>query len=173
MNLEDLKSQIPDYAKDTRINLGTAFSRESFPALSEVQQYGLLLATALTVGSEKLKNAVLEAGAAVLTDADIRGAHSAASIMAMNNVYYKSMQLLNDPELAQLPARLRMTVIGNPGISKVDFELYCLAVSAINGCGACLKAHSNELVKHEVSKESIHSAIRIASIVNAAHFVLK
>ncbi len=28
-----------------------------------------------------------------------------------------------------------MNVIGNPGVEKVDFELWSLAVSAVNGCG--------------------------------------
>ncbi|MBV9576880.1 MAG: carboxymuconolactone decarboxylase family protein [Gammaproteobacteria bacterium] len=62
---------------------------------------------------------------------------------------------------------LRMNVIANPSIDKVDFELSCLAVSAINGCGMCMDAHTHELSKVAISQVAIQSAIRIASVVNA------
>jgi alkyl hydroperoxide reductase subunit D len=60
-----------------------------------------------------------------------------------------------------------MNVIGNPGIAKVDFELYCLAVSAINGCGMCMEAHVHEVEKAGTSKLGVQSAIRIASVINS------
>ena len=40
-----------------------------------------------------------------------------------------------------MPAKLRMNVIGSPGIDKADFELFGLAVSAMNGCGMCIDSH--------------------------------
>ncbi len=61
-----------------------------------------------------------------------------------------------------------MNVIGNPGINKVNFELNCLSVSAINGCGMCIDAHAHELTKAGVSKLAIQSSIRIAAVLNAA-----
>lgn len=173
MTMEDLKSKIPDYAKDIKINLSSLLNRDNFPGLTDVQHFGSVLASAISVGSKDLKELVLKEGREVLKDADIRAAHSAASIMAMNNVYYKSIGLMGDSEVGQMPARLRMTVIGSPGVEKVDFELYCVAVSAINGCGPCLKSHAQELVKHGVAKEALHSVIRIASIVNSANFALQ
>lgn len=66
------------------------------------------------------------------------------------------------------PAKLRMTVIGNPGIKKTDFELYSLAVSAVNGCGACVEAHAKKLAESGVSKEAVQSVARIAAVVRAA-----
>ena len=71
-----------------------------------------------------------------------------------------------------LPARLRMNVIANPGADKTDFELWCLAVSAINGCGACLDAHEEELRKRAVPAVQIQTALRIAAVVNAVSRVL-
>ena len=82
------------------------------------------------------------------------GAHAAAAIMGMNNVYYRFLHLVEDEEYKQLPARLRMNVIGNPGIDKFDFELLSLAVSAINGCGTCIAAHERQLRAHGTSRES-------------------
>jgi alkyl hydroperoxide reductase subunit D len=85
----------------------------------------------------------------------------------MNNVYYRFVHLVSDKEYGKLPAKLRMNVIGSPGIAKVDFELYALAVSAINGCGMCMDAHVHEVAKAGVSRVGVQSAIRIAAVVNA------
>lgn len=71
-----------------------------------------------------------------------------------------------------MPANLRMNIIGNPGIEKVDFELMSLAVSAINGCGMCIDAHVNEVVNAGISKQGVQSTIRIASVLNAAAQVI-
>ena len=72
-------------------------------------------------------------------------ARAAASIMAMNNIYYRFTHLASAPDYKTLPARLRMNVIGKPGVDKADFELWCLAVSAINGCGVCIDSHEKIL----------------------------
>ena len=93
--------------------------------------------------------------------------------MGMNNIYYRFLHLVEDAEYAQMPARLRMNVIGNPGIDKLDFELLSLAVSAINGCGMCVVAHEQQLRKHEVSREAIQSAVRIAATIHAVAGVLE
>ena len=87
--------------------------------------------------------------------------------MGMNNVYYRFLHLVDDREYQALPARLRMNVIGNPGIAQDDFELLSLAVSAVNGCGLCIKAHERKLREHGVSREAIQSAVRIASTIHA------
>jgi lipoyl-dependent peroxiredoxin subunit D len=98
---------------------------------------------------------------------------AAATIMAMNNVYYRSLHLMEDAEISKLPARLRMSVIGKPGIPKVDFELMCFAVSALAGCGQCLTAHLQELRKAGISHEGAQSALRIAATLNAADRAMK
>ena len=92
--------------------------------------------------------------------------------MGMNNVYYRFAHLASEEDYAKLPARLRMNVIGNPGIEKVNFELYSLAVSAINGCGMCIDSHEKMLRKADLSKEGIQDAVRIASVINAVAVVL-
>jgi alkyl hydroperoxide reductase subunit D len=61
-----------------------------------------------------------------------------------------------------------MNVIANPGIDKIDFELYSLAVSAINGCGLCINAHVAELKKHGITHLAIQSSIKIVAVINAA-----
>ena len=95
------------------------------------------------------------------------------TFMGMNNVYYRFLHLVEDEEYQSLPARLRMNVIGNPGIEQDDFELLSLAVSAVNGCGLCITAHERKLRAHGVSRETIQSAVRIASSVHAVAGVLE
>jgi alkyl hydroperoxide reductase subunit D len=87
--------------------------------------------------------------------------------MAMNNVYYRFTHLVSDTDYRSMPARLRMQVIANPGVPKADFELACLAVSAINGCGACLEAHAHQVTTAGLTKEAVQSAVRIAAVLQA------
>ncbi|VTZ27131.1 Alkyl hydroperoxide reductase AhpD (fragment) [Methylocella tundrae] len=88
--------------------------------------------------------------------------------MAMNNVYYRFVHLASNASYRTLPAKLRMSVIGAPGVPKTDFELWCLAVSAINGCGACIDSHEKVLIEAGVTEEAIQTAVRFAAIVQSA-----
>ena len=85
----------------------------------------------------------------------------------MNNIYYRFTHLVSDAEYAKLPARLRMNVMANPGIDKIDFELCSIAVSAIKGCGMCVDSHEKTLRQHGVSLQTVQSAVRIASVLQA------
>ena len=117
--------------------------------------------------------AALEAEAAAkLSPEALKAAKAASAIMGMNNVYYRSIHLISNATYRTLPAKLRMNVIGAPGIEKADFELYSLGVSAVNGCGMCLDAHEAELRKHGLSTEQIQAGIRIGAVVNAVARVL-
>ncbi len=66
-----------------------------------------------------------------------------------------------------MPAKLRMNAIATHGIDKDDFELFSLAVSAINGCGMCIDSHERVLQQHGVKAETIQAAARVAAVVNA------
>jgi alkyl hydroperoxide reductase subunit D len=171
MNLQQIRDHIPEHAKDIKLNLETVLTPEGLPGLTAAQTAGIALACAYAVEESGLIEAIRSD--LPLTDETIAAAKSAAVIMAMNNVYYRSMHLIEDKEISKLPARLRMNVIGKPGIEKQDFELMCLAVSAISGCGMCLNAHIQEVRKHGVTNEGIHSGIRIASVINAARLTLR
>ena len=93
-------------------------------------------------------------------------AKSAAAVMGMNNIYYRFQHLAKNPKYATLPARLRMNVLRNHGIESVDFELWCTAVSAINGCGLCVDSHEQILRGKGMSEESILAAVRLASVIH-------
>ena len=164
MSLDTLKSQLPDYAKDIKLNLG-AITRET--ALTEQQLYGTLLASALASrNAEVIKAAAAEANPH-LSDEAKSAAKAAAAVMGMNNIYYRFVHLVSDQTYQTLPARLRMNVIANPGVDKADFELWSLAVSAVNGCGLCIDSHEQVLRKANISSEAVQAAVKVAAIIHA------
>lgn len=167
MSLSTLRNALGDYAKDTKLNLGKVFEEDGAPGLSQTQVYAIALASAYASKHADVVHAIT-AETAALPAAHIEAAKAAATIMGMNNVYYRFLHLVSDKEYSKMPANLRMNIIGNPGIDKVDFELMSLAVSAINGCGMCMDAHVHEVVKGGVSKQGVQSAIRIAAVIMAA-----
>ncbi len=164
MSVTDLARTLPDYAKDIRLNVSSLLAET---VLSDQQKYGTLLACAHATGYAPLIAAAEAEAGEKLSEAALTAAKAAASIMAMNNVYYRFVHLASNKEYSTLPARLRMNVIGAPGIEKADFELFSLAVSAINGCGMCIDAHDKVIREHGVSTAVIHGAVRLASVVQA------
>ncbi|MEV5746637.1 carboxymuconolactone decarboxylase family protein [Actinoallomurus sp. NPDC052308] len=161
--VETLKSALPAYAKDLKLNLGSVTSTSQ---LSEQQLWGSVLAAALATRSPQVIAALSEDAADRLSAEAFQAAKAAAAIMAMNNVYYRATHLLEDETYSTLPAKLRMSVIGNPGVDKADFELWCLVVSAINGCGRCLDSHEKTLREQGLSRELVQEGLRIAAVVN-------
>ena len=173
ITLDAIRDAIPDYARDLKLNLGSVLTTSGAPGLSEKQIWAVAVASAIASRNGELTRNIEALAAAHLDAAYINGARAAAAIMGMNNVYYRFLHLVEDQEYSQLPARLRMNVIGNPGIEKVDFELLSLAVSAINGCGTCVASHERQLRKHEFTREAVQSAVRIAATVHAVARVLE
>ena len=170
MSIDAIKDALPAYAKDIKLNLSTLSQEET---LSEQQLWGTFLVSALASRNafviKQIENAALD----YLSEAAFEGAKAAATIMAMNNIYYRFVHLSSNKDYQTMQAKLRMNVIGNPGVDKVDFELWSLAVSAINGCGMCIDSHEQQLLGHGVSKEQIQTAVRIASVVHAAAATLE
>ena len=170
--MDALRDRIPDYARDLRLNLSSVLTPQGAPGLSESQLWMTALASAIASRNAELARAVEAAATEKLEPVQVEAARAAAAIMGMNNVYYRFLHLVEDDEYAKLPARLRMNVIGSPGIDKVDFELMSLAVSAVNGCGKCVSSHERILRQHELGREAVQSAVRIASVIHAVAGVL-
>ncbi len=167
MSLEDIKGQLPDYAKDLRLNLDSVLSESGASGLNAKQIAIVALASAIASRHEPLVRAMVAHVAGTLSDAEANAARAAAAIMAMNNIYYRFTHLVGNEEYAALRAGLRMNVLANPGCDKIDFELASLAVSAINGCGMCMQSHEKTLRKHNVAAAAIQSAARIAAVMHA------
>ena len=164
MSIEALKDSLPEYAKDLKLNLSSLAQETS---LSQQQRAGTFIACALAARERSTTSAIMAEFAPKLSPEALSAARAAASIMAMNNIYYRFTHLASAPDYKTLPARLRMNVIGKPGVDKADFELWCLAVSAINGCGVCIDSHEKILRDAGLTAEQIQAAVRIAAVVHA------
>lgn len=165
MTFEDLRNALPDYAKDIKLNLSNLAAEET---LNPQQLWGCYLACAMATRQADVIAAIDSEASKYLSAESRTAACGAATIMAMNNVYYRGVHLMTNKEYQNLPAKLRMTFIASHGTDKIDFELWSMAVSAISGCGMCLDAHEAQVAKAGLSTEQIQCALRIAATVNAA-----
>ena len=164
MSLETLREGLPDFAKDTKLNL-SAIERPGL--LSEQQQWGAILATGAATRNAEVFGALHEEALGHLSAEAAEAALGAASIMAMNNVFYRTRHFLHGA-YDDVRAGLRMNIIGRAGgVEKADFDLWLFAVSTVNGCEQCVDAHEHDLREQGVTREQINEAMRIASVVSA------
>ncbi|UPY37631.1 carboxymuconolactone decarboxylase family protein [Sediminicoccus sp. KRV36] len=164
MSLESLRNALPEYAKDQKLNLGSLAAE---PALTVQQRAGTFIVSALASRNATTTRAILAEFGPQLSAEALVAAKGAASIMGMNNIYYRFTHLVGG-DYPSMPAKLRMNIMARPGVEKADFELWSLAVSAINGCGMCMESHE-KVVKHAgLTSEQVQAAVRIASAVHAA-----
>jgi alkyl hydroperoxide reductase subunit D len=170
MSIETLKSALPEYAKDLKLNLASVAAEA---ALNDQQRWGALVATAIASRNGVVIRAIEAEAAGKLSPEALAAAKTAAAIMAMNNVYYRFVHLAGQDDYRTMPARLRMNALAKPGVEKADFELWSLAVSAVNGCGLCIESHEKVLREYGLSREAIQAAVRIAAVVHAVAVTLE
>jgi lipoyl-dependent peroxiredoxin subunit D len=172
-SLDLIRDSIPDYARDLKLNLGSVLTSAGAPGLNDAQIWTVAVASAIASRNVAFTRALEAAAGEYLDSAHLQAARAAAAIMGMNNIYYRFLHLVEDAEYQTMPARLRMNILANPGIDKLDFELLSLAVSAVNGCGLCISSHEKKLRAHGYTREMIQSAVRIAATVHAVAGVLE
>lgn len=171
MTLEQLYDRIPDYAKDQRLNLQNLLKQAE---LTEQQTWGTVIACAIAVRQKPLADALIAEASKFATPGTQNAAKAAASVMAMNNIYYRFTDLVKgtSDKYSTIRAGLRMNVIRNHGGDPVDFELFCVAVSAINNCHVCVGAHEKVLREKGVPEETIVASVRLAAVIHAIATVL-
>lgn len=162
MSVENLKTALPEYAKDLKLNLGS-ITRSA--ALNEEQLWGTLLASAAATRNAQVLSEISAEASDKLSAQAYDAALGAASIMAMNNVFYRGRGFL-EGKYDDLRAGLRMNIIGNPGVDKASFELWSFAVSSINGCSHCMVAHEHVLREAGVDREAVLEALKAAAIIS-------
>jgi alkyl hydroperoxide reductase subunit D len=163
ISVETLLESLPEYAKDLRLNWSALVNATE---LSESQKWGSLIAAAYGARSPRLLAAVESEAAEHISPEVIAAAKGAAAIMGMNNIYYRFQHLSTNEKYATMPARLRMNIMRTHGADHLDFELWSLVVSAINGCGKCVGAHEKVLLEKGVTEEQILAGVRIAAVVH-------
>jgi alkyl hydroperoxide reductase subunit D len=168
--LEKLRQLLPEPAKDIKLNLQSVFQQT---ALTPAQLWGVALASAIATRNPELARATLADARANVEAATIEDAQAAAALMAMNNVYYRFRHMIGKESYATKPARLRMNWMASPRGNKADFELFSIAVSAINGCELCLRSHEEIILKHGLTEDQVHDTVRVAATLQAAAVALE
>jgi alkyl hydroperoxide reductase subunit D len=169
MTLQELLDTVPAYAKDLKLNLSTLLQQ---PELTKPQIWGTAVATATASRNAQLAEGIVAEASNHVSPEVIEAARGAAAVMGMNNVYYRFLHMVKHEKYATMPARLRMSIIRSHGVDPKDFELWCEAVSAINGCEACVESHDKEVREKGVSEEAILGAVRIAAVLHGLAAIL-
>lgn len=165
--VNEIKEALPEYAKDTRLNLDAVINRST---LNVTVATGCALAAAMATGNGKLVT-FIQSGMEDATERD--AALTASSLMAQNNIWYPFVEMSNDNQLKGLPAQLRMNSIANHGgTSKINFEAYSLAASIVGKCHFCVNAHYDLLKKEGMTIEQLRDIGRIAAVINSVAKVL-
>lgn len=163
-----LKGQLPDYAKDIRLNLDAVIARSS---LSPQLAAGAALAAAFATKAPAIVAAIR--GEGVLDAAHEQAALTAASLMGMNNVWYPYVEMAADADLKTMRAELRMNAYANHGgVDKQSFELYALSASIVGKCEFCVQSHYKLLKETGLTTQQLRDVGRIAAVINAAAQVL-
>lgn len=164
MTLESLIDALPNCARDLKLNYSSLIRNNA--ELTAQQLWGTVAASAIATRSPGLTAAALSAAAEQLSPAALEAARCAAAVMGMNNVFYRFHHLASNEKYATMPARLRMNALRGHGVEEIDFELWSLAVSAINGCGKCVDAHERVVRDKGASEELVLAVVRVAAVVH-------
>jgi alkyl hydroperoxide reductase subunit D len=163
--IEVVKPALPDYAKDTRLNIDSVLLRSTLDADVAI---GCAVAALAATGNGKLLSIMLADN-----PVHAESAMTAASLMAMNNTWYPYVEMADDPALKGLPAQLRMNAIANHGgTTKANFEAFSLAASIVGKCEFCVKAHYDGLKTMGYTVEQLRDIGRIAAVMNSVAKVL-
>ncbi len=169
-HVEKVRAALPDAARDIGLNLQSVLEGGT---LSPAQRWGTAVAAAITARNPQLRHALVQDGAEHLAGGTLDDAVAAAVLMGMNNVFYRFRHQIGKATYSERPARLRMTRIAKPASNKLDLELFALAVSAINGCEACVRAHEKVVLDGGLTEEHVLDAVRIAATVQATAVALE
>jgi alkyl hydroperoxide reductase subunit D len=167
--LAAIRAEIPEFAQDLRANLSQVLDSGS---LTASDRWGVAIAVALASRSRRLAEALIASRPEEVSSKTVEDAVAAAALMGMTNVFYRFRDLVGKPSYERKPARLRMQRLAKPATTTASFKLYALAVSAVNACEACVRAHEAKLLEHGVTEDQIHDAIRVASVVHGAAVAL-
>ncbi len=170
MSVTELISIFPDYAKDIKLNYSKILNEEIF---EKTLTYSIIYVSVLTTKSEKLLDAIKKDTSDVLSKDLLEDIYGAYSVMSMNAIYYRFTHLATEFDYFSLPANLRMQYLARVKMNKSDFEMLCLAVAVIIGCGKCINAHEQVLRKENISNQKIQTVARIASVINAIANVIR
>lgn len=170
-NITELLSQLPQEAKDIRINLKRVLAAEE--SLDIEQTWGSALTSAYFIRNAEIIEAILaDAKSANVREEVLEDAKAAAILMGQNTIYYRFRHLMNEESYNQRPANLRMMRMQQVASTKLLFELFSIGPAALKGCEMCLKAHEAQVKAGGLGEEHVHDVVRIASVLFATAVAL-
>jgi alkyl hydroperoxide reductase subunit D len=164
LDLDSLIDGLPDFAKDLKLNYSTLVRQNA--ELTPQQLWGTVVASAIGTRNDTLTLLTVNAAGEKMSKQALEAAKAAAALMGMNNVFYRFQHLSSNEKYSTMPARLRMNAMRTHGVESLDFELWSLAVSAINGCGKCIDAHEKVVREKGATEETIIAVVRVASVIH-------
>ena len=170
MNITETISNFPEFAKDIKLNYSKILNEG---ILESSLLYSVILISSISTKCDVLINAAYEESKSYVTKEIIQDIKGAYAIMSMNAIYYRFTHLTNEQSYSSMPANLRMQYMSKHKMSKSDFELLCLAVAILMGCGKCINAHETVLRENNVENIKIQTVARIASIINSMANILE
>ncbi len=152
------------YLKDLKLNVSGVLNANN---ITKKESYLLALSVAVNEKNQPLITAfealAQKQGATV---EEIGETHGCASIMGVNNIFYRFRHYMHDNEYySKQPAGLRMSIMMNPAMGKELFELMSLVVSAVNGCERCVVSHEHSVKEHGADEPRIYNAMRLAGVI--------
>ena len=167
----NILNNLPEYANDIKLNYSSLINNHN--GLSDEQFWGVVLSSALASKNTKLIDAIKAEKADLFNDKLLSGIKAAVTIMSMTNIYYRFAHIIENDNYIKMNAGLRMNIMKAPGIEKIDFEMYSLAVSIINGCGMCITAHEKQIVAHGIAPETIQLIAKIAAVNHSLSVIME
>ncbi|MET0794620.1 MAG: carboxymuconolactone decarboxylase family protein [Polyangiaceae bacterium] len=167
--LEAIRAEIPEGAKDLGSNLNAVLE---YGSLTAAERWGVAIAVALASRSRRLAEALVASRPEEVSAKTVEDAVAAAALMGMSNIFYRFQHLIGKPSYQQKPSKLRMKRRTGPATTSAALELFSLAVSVINDCEICVRAHEAALLEGGTTEAQIHDAIRIASVVHGVAVAL-
>lgn len=160
--LEEGKSR---YLADLKINFKNSLESE-FLSKKEIALLGISIS--VNGNHAVLRNFFTQfAAEEKATAEEIAEAVACASLLSANNVFYRFRHFMNKEKYNEIPARIKMNIMGRPVNGKEFFELISLAVSAVNGCEMCVKAHESSLIELGSKEERIFESVRLAAVITS------
>lgn len=165
--LEEGKSR---YLADLKLNFKNSFESD-YLSKKEIALLGLALA--VNANNKTLRAFFTENAREAEVPAEaIAEAVACASLLSANNVFYRFRHFLDKEKYNEIPARIKMNIMARPVTGKEFFELVSLAVSAVNGCEMCVKAHEASLIELGSKEERIFEAVRLGAVVTSLSKVI-
>lgn len=170
-NLLALQAGDSRYIKDLKINTGNALNNTQYLSKKEAA----LIALGVAVNEKFLplqESLSQKATAEGATAAEIAEIIASTSLMNINNVFYRFRHFMNKDSYNNQPAGIKMSIMMSPVLGKEFFELFCLAISAINGCEMCVRSHEQSVLQHGSTESRVFEAVKSAAMIKGLISVL-